>query len=293
MSVPAAERAARLHAQNQWAEETHVYEPHVTGIPPVRQYFSEVWKRREFALELSRTQLRAQQYGTVLGQIWLVLNPVLFALVYFVLIDIVRAGDQEPAVFAHLLAGVFAYHLVTTAIREGAISLTRSGRLILNSSFPRMLLPLSAVISALKQFLPCIPLYVVTHWAFDRPVNENTLWVIVLLAMMLMLGTGLALLAAAVQVYFRDLKSFLPYALRLMLFGAPVLYFVTRVPDQYSWLLDVNPVGRILAAWEQILYFGNAPTTHSMLVATAWSVGSLVVGALFFMSREREFAVRL
>ncbi len=111
--------------------------------------------------------------------------------------------------------------------------------------------------------------------------------------MMVMLGAGLGMLAAAVQVYFRDLKSFLPYALRLMLFGAPVLYFATRVPDAYSWLLDLNPVGGMLSAWEQILYFGNMPSTHSLLVSLAWSLGSLVVGALFFMSREREFAVRL
>ena len=273
--------------------DVHVYEPHVTGIPPVREYLREVWRRREFALELSRTQLRTQQYGTVLGQIWLVLNPILFAMVYFVLVDIIRAGSREPAVFAHLLAGVFAYHLMTTAIREGAISLTRSGRLILNSSFPRMLLPISAVISSVKQFLPTIPIYILVHWAFDRPVNVNTLWVLAMLLMMVMLGTGLALLAAAVQVYFRDLKSFLPYALRLMLFGAPVLYFVTRVPDSYAWILDVNPVGQILAAWEQILYFGHMPTSHSLYVSAAWSVGSLIVGTLFFMSKEREFAVRL
>ncbi len=293
MSAPAADRAARLHAQNQWAVETHVYEPHVTGLPPIKEYVREVWRRREFAFELSRTQLRAQQYQTILGQIWLVLNPVLFAMVYFVLVTIVRAGKQEPAVIAHLLAGVFAYHLVTTAIREGATSLTRSGRLILNSAFPRMLLPISATISAIKQFLPCIPIYILVHWGWDRPVNEHTLWVFPMLLMMVMLGAGLGLLAAAVQVYFRDLKSFLPYALRLMLFGAPVLYFTTRVPDGFTWLLDVNPVGRILAAWEQILYFGNTPTTHSLLVSLAWSLGALVVGVLFFMSREREFAVRL
>ena len=292
MSTPTAKPQRRSNPP-AWATDVHVYEPHVTGIPPVREYLREVWHRREFALELSRTQLRTQQYGTVLGQIWLVLNPVLLALVYFVLVDIIRAGEREPAVFAHLLAGIFGYHLVSTAIREGAISLTRSGRLILNSSFPRMLLPLSAVISALKQFLPTVPLYILIHWLFDRPVNVNTLWVLVLTLMLLMVGTGLGLLAAAVQVYFRDLKSFLPYALRIMLFGAPVLYFVTRVPDSYSWLLDVNPVGRILAAWEQVLYFGNMPTTHSLVVGAAWSVGSVVVGALFFMSREREFAVRL
>lgn len=292
MSAPTAK--PQRHARPpEWATDVHVYEPHVTGIPPVREYLREVWRRREFAFELSRTQLRTQQYGTVLGQVWLVLNPVLLALVYFVLVDIIRAGEREPAVFAHLLAGIFGYHYMSTSIREGAISLTRSGRLILNSSFPRMLLPLSACVSSLKMFLPCVPLYLVAHAVFDLPVSVDTLWVLVLFAMMAMLGTGLALLAAAVQVYFRDLKSFLPYVLRVMLFGSPVLYFATRVPDDYSWLLDVNPVGQIMAAWEQAIYFANTPTTHSLVVGAAWSIGSLIVGTLFFMSREREFAVRI
>src|SRR4051812_9467769 len=83
---------AAHHARNEWASESHVYEPHLVGLPPIRQYFREVWRRREFAVELSRTKLRAQHFDTAFGQLWLVLNPLLLAGVYFILIDIVRAG---------------------------------------------------------------------------------------------------------------------------------------------------------------------------------------------------------
>ena len=293
MSAPAADRTPRHHAQNDWAAQVHVYEPHVSGIPPVRQYLAEVWKRREFAYELSRTQLRTQQYGTVLGQLWLVLNPVLFGLVYFILVDIIRTGNREPDIIVHLLGGIFGYHLVSTSIREGAISLTRSGRLILNSSFPRMLLPLSAIISAFKQFLPTVPIYIALHIGYGRPTNANSLWALLLILYFVVLGTGLALFTAALQVYFRDLKSFLPYALRIMMFGAPILYLTSRVPDRWEWLFDVNPISRMLSAWEECLYYGVTPTTRNLVVGAAWAVGSLIVGALFFMSREREFAARI
>jgi ABC-type polysaccharide/polyol phosphate export permease len=293
MSAPAADRVQPHHPANEWAVETHVYEPHTVGLPPVREYLKEVWRRREFAHEMARTNIRAQNLDTVFGQIWLVLNPVLQAAVYFVLIDIIRQGDRPESVIAHLTAAIFAFHFVSQGIRGGATSLTRGGRLILNSAFPKMLLPLSAVVEAFRRFLPCIPLYIIFHVVFDRPVDAHTLWVFPLFAMFSMLALGLGLFAGTLQVYFRDLKSFLPYAIRLMLFSAPILYFASEVPDKYEIMFDLNPVGALMAAWEQVLYYGDTPSLRNLVVGLIWSVGSLLIGSVFFMSREREIAVRL
>ena len=80
----------------EWDLETHVYEPHRVGLPLIRPYVRELWRRREFAFELSRTKLQAQHFDTVFGQFWLVLNPLLLALVYFVLVDILRHGHRPP-----------------------------------------------------------------------------------------------------------------------------------------------------------------------------------------------------
>ena len=84
------------HRENDFAGEHHVYVPHLVGLPPLRSYVREVWRRREFAIELARTKLREQNFDTVFGQLWLVLNPLLLALVYFILVDILRAR-LEPA----------------------------------------------------------------------------------------------------------------------------------------------------------------------------------------------------
>ena len=281
------------HTGNEWALERHVYEAHTVGLPPIRQYLKEVWRRREFALELSRTKLRAQQSQTLFGVIWLVLNPLLLAGVYFILIDIVRGGKRPPYFFAHLTACIFAYYLISGSIRDGVTSVVRGGKLILNSAFPRMLLPLSSVIVAVRRFIPTVFVYIPIHIASGLPFNLHTLWVIPLLGLMVMLAAGLAMLVAAVQVYFRDLASFLPYLLRVMLYSAPVLYFASRVPDRYQILVDLNPIGRLLSVWDEVVFFGQSPSLHNMLIASAWAFGALIIGGLFFMSREREFAVRL
>src|SRR5215213_11120533 len=72
--------------ENEFTATRHVYEPHVVGLPKIRPYVRKLWRRREFASELSRTKLRAQHYNTVLGQLWLVLNPLLLGIVYFILV---------------------------------------------------------------------------------------------------------------------------------------------------------------------------------------------------------------
>jgi teichoic acid transport system permease protein len=281
------------HRENDFAEEHHVYEPHLVGMPPLLPYIKEAWRRRSFAVELSRTKLRAQHFNTVFGQLWLVLNPLLLAGVYFVLVDILRGGSNQPGFFAHLVAGIFAYHLVSDAVRDGTKSVVTGGRLILNSAFPRVLLPLASVVSATKRFVPTMVIYVPIHFASGLSVGPVTLWVIPLFGLLLVMATGLAMIVGALQVYFRDLKNLMPYLLRVWLFASPVLYFADQMPEKYRFLLDVNPLGQLLAAWSEVLNRGVAPSTHELVVASAWAFGLLIAGFVFFVSREREFAVRL
>ena len=292
MSTPTTTRPHRR--EDEFTGERHVFVPHSVGLPPLHSYVHEVWRRREFAFELARTKLREQNFDTVFGQLWLVLNPLLLALVYFILVDILRASDSRNAeFFAHLVGCLFAFMLIHNAMTVGVRSVTKGGRLILNSAFPRALLPLSAVITAFMRFLPTLVVYIPIHIASGLPVNVNDLWTIPIIALFLLLASGLSMLVAAGQVYFRDLSNFLPYALRIWLYVSPVLYFADEVPERYRWLLDVNPMGGLLTAWSDVLVGGQPPGLQPMLLGLAWGIGLFFAAGLFFLSREREFAVRL
>ena len=294
MSTPTIDRPHRGRREDEFTGERHVYVPHSVGLPPLGSYIRELWRRREFAVELSRTQLREQHFNTVFGQLWLVLNPLLLALVYFILVDILRArGANTEGFFAHLMACLFVFYFIHNSITVGVKSVTKGGRLILNSAFPRALLPLSSVITGFMRFVPTIVVYVPVHIASGLPFGPELLWLVPILALFVLLAAGLSMLVAAVQVYFRDLASFLPYALRIWLYTSPVLYFADEVPDRYQFILDINPIGGLLTAWSDVLIEGKGPEPWSILLALAWGAGLFVVASLFFMSREREFAVRL
>ncbi|MFN8204179.1 MAG: ABC transporter permease [Solirubrobacteraceae bacterium] len=290
-----ASSADPLHRrwEDEFEPEVHVYEPHKVGLPPLHAYVHELWRRREFAFELARTRLAAQHYGTAFGMAWLILNPLLLGVVYFLLVDILRRGHHPPGFFAHLLGGIFVYYLFSDAVRPAVKSVTSGGKLILNAAFPRTLLPLAAVLTSIMRFLPTMVVYFVIHAASGLPFDVEMLWAVVPLLEILVFTMGICMLVAALQVYYRDVANFLPYLLRIWLYASPILWYTAQVPHGYKWLLYVNPLGGMLTAWNEALNEGITPGGTWLALGAAWAVVAFVGGGLFFVSRERDFAVRI
>ena len=284
---------AERRETSEFASEIHVYEPHKVGLPPLRAYLRQLWRRRGLDFELARADLRSKHFNTALGQLWLILNPLLLGLVYFALVQIIGRRGGTLVGLAYLLLALFTFRLVTTSISQGARSVVGGGRLILNTAFPRTLLPLSAVLTCFMLFLPTLGVYAVVHAVADLPITPEILWGIPIIALMVVFAAGSAMLVAAVQVYFRDLTAFLRYMLRIWLYLSPILWTAAQVPEKYQPFLYANPLYPPLTALNDAVTLGVTPRASLLLLTVAWAVGSLVVGSLFFISREREFAVRL
>src|SRR6266498_772399 len=248
-------RGRRIGRGGLTREDEFTGQPHAAGLPPLRSYVRELWRRRQFALELSRTRLRAQHFDTVFGQLWMVLNPLLLAGVYFILVDILRPRSGGLTSFAHLMGCLFAYYFVSTSLREGVKSVVKGGRLILNTAFPRALLPLSSVLNAFMRFIPTILIYAPVHALAGLPFGWQILWLLPLTALLVVLAGGLAMLVSALLFYFRDLSNFLPYLLRVWVYVSPILYFADEVPKRYDVILALNPLAPILTAWSDVLIF--------------------------------------
>ncbi len=281
------------HRTSEFSSEHHVYEPHKVGLPPLKSYLRQLWRRRQFAFELARSDLRSKHFNTALGQIWLILNPLLLGLVYFALVQIVGRRGGSVVGLAYLLLSLFTFRLVSTSISQGARSVVGGGRLILNTAFPRTLLPLSSVLTCFFLFLPTLFVYAIVHVMANLPITAYILWGIPIIAMMVVFGAGVAMFVAAVQVYFRDLTSFLRYMIRIWLYTSPILWIPAQVPEKYHPLLYLNPLYPPLTALSDAVNLGRMPSPFLLGLTLAWAVGALVIGGLFFISRERDFAVRL
>jgi len=287
--------AARGERGRDFNPVYHQYGPHRAGLPPLVNYFKELWRRREFAAEMSRANLRSANVNTFFGQAWLVLNPLMLAGIYYLLVTIIRQR-HDPSFFTHLTCSLFAFVLVQTAVTSGAKSVTGSGKLVLNTAFPRLLIPLSAVRTAFFRFLPTIPVYLVLHVIAGRPWSPQMLLALYFLLMMVLFSMGMAALFTTMQVYFGDTSSFLPYFVRLWMYLSPVLWapeMLNNMGRAIQVIVQLNPMYSMLGGWTNLLQDSQFPPTYMWVASTAWAVGFAVLGFLFFMSREREFAVRL
>jgi ABC-type polysaccharide/polyol phosphate export permease len=106
-------------------------------------------------------------------------------------------------------------------------------------------------------------------------------------------ATGMTMLVATAQVYFRDLKHFLRYFLRIWLYTSPILYYVEDVPERFQPIMKANPLYPMLGSLSDAVNLGQTPSASLMAYGFLWAIGSLLIGTFIFMSREREFAVRL
>jgi len=280
-----------------WDAELQVYEPHRAGLPKFKPYFRDLRSRLAFAAEFSRSGMRAAHSQTVFGQLWLVLNPLLLAFVYFLLVNVLSGGGVGSERFVQIVGGIFVFYFFSGSVSTGAGSVTTGGRLILNMAFPRLLMPLSAVRTAFFRFLPTLPVFLVIRAFAGGKWDWNMLLSLVFLVLLAMFSMGMAALMATIQVYFRDASSFLPYFLRIWLYLSPVLWFVDdmstgRFADFAPYMI-LNPLYSLIGGWGDLTVRAVTPGADIWIAAVAWAVLSLVGGSLFFMSRERDFAVRI
>lgn len=269
-----------------------VYEPFRAGLPKLGKYWKSLWSRRTFISEYSKSELREQHFDSVFGQLWLVLNPLLLSGVYFILIVII-GGSTDSSRYVHLTASLFLFYLVANSLTGGVKSITAGQRLILNTAFPRIMLPLSAVIIAIFKFIPTLIVFFVVKAVIGSPFSIEMLWAIPVLLITVFLALGLAITISCINVYFRDIANFLPYLTRTLLYLSPILYEASDLNPNLKALEIVNPLFPILDSWSRALVHGEMPQISSMLQGLAWATGIFFIGTYFFLSREREFAVRL
>jgi ABC-type polysaccharide/polyol phosphate export permease len=269
-----------------------VYEPFRAGLPKLGKYWKSLWFRRTFISEYSKSELREQHFDSVFGQLWLVLNPLLLSGVYFILIVII-GGTTDSARYVHLTATLFLFYLVANSLTGGVKSITAGQRLILNTAFPRIMLPISAVVIAIFKFLPTLIVFLIIKAIVGSSFSFEMLWAIPVLMITIFLALGLAITISCINVYFRDIASFLPYLTRTLLYLSPILYEASALNPNLKALQVVNPLFPILDSWSRALVHGEVPQISSMLQGLAWATGIFFVGTYFFLSREREFAVRL
>ena len=275
-----------------YSHTEYVFEADRHTSTPLVPYLTALWERRRFMLELARAELRGKQSSTTLGRIWAILDPLFQAAIYYMLFTIIRRGARPTEFLPVLIAGIFLFQLALSAITEGGQSIRRSKNLMLNSTFPRALFPITTVCRGIIRFGPAVPVYAAFNIGLGAPVGLGLLLLPMLFALQVVLMAGLALLVSILVVFFKDAGNAVQYVGRVLFFTTPVIYPLASMPDGIRDVLSWQPFFALFASYQEI-FSGGAPGLGLLIQAALWAIGLLIIGTVVFLRHERELAIRL
>lgn len=277
-----------------YSDVEQVFEPHTAQIPDLRPYLKDLWERRGFIAVKARAEIQGKRNSTVAGQLWAVLDPLFQAMIYFFLITVLRGSSSRGTAqnLSSLIFCIFLFNLTATALNDGGKSIITNRSLMLNSSFPRAMLPIASVYKGLVGLVPAMAIYLVLHLALGQPFGAGLATLPFLLAIHTVLNLGLAMLVATLIVFVRDVGNALTYISRILLFTTPVIYPASVLSPTLQKLLIWNPLFPLFTCYRAV-QAGGSPPAGDMFLATVYAVLFFLVGARAFLSHERAFAMRL
>jgi ABC-type polysaccharide/polyol phosphate export permease len=258
-------------------------------------------------------ELKARYRGSVLGFFWSFVNPLLLLVIYSIVFSVFLVsrveGIQPYAVF--MFCGLLPWTWFSTALNESAGVLISGGNLIKKVLFPAEVLPIVSVLSTMVHFLFGLPILagflawyslvpptidpetgtvlshqIVLHW-------QELVWLPFVIAVQLVLTTGLALLLSALTVHFRDIRDILANLLTFWFFATPIIYWWnTPELQKYKWFFDMNPFSHLAISYQEILFFPDNAFGHWrwLLALAVGSVGVFLAGYWVFDRLRDSFA---
>lgn len=258
--------------------------------PTLTQYLRDLWERREFIWLIPRSDLRARSMNTMLGGIWHLLNPLLLALVFWLVFGLILEISRHPNYPAFLVIGLFVFGFTQKAFLQGARAVVNDVKLLRNINFPAAVLPLSTTISeAIAHTYALGAMFVIVYLTGETPRWEWLL-VIPVAAVQMVMNLGFACVTARLTVHFRDTQQFLPYLLRIWFYLSGVLFGVERITTPlYRTIFELNPPYAFIHLSRTLIFEGTVEPRF-VVYALAWATVIGVAGFVFFWQHESEYS---
>ena len=268
-------------------------------IEPSRGWFNlklkAVWRYRELLYFLAWRDVKVRYKQTALGVTWVVLQPVISMLVFSglfgVLLQVPTGGVPYPL---FVLSGLLPWQYFANSLTKSSNSLVDNTTLITKVYFPRLVVPLSAVLGGLVDFGIAAVVLGLLMVYYHTPVGSELLLLplFLLLAMLTALGFGLWL--SALNVRYRDVKQLMPFIVQVWMYLTPVVYGAALIPERFRWLLALNPMTGVVGGFRWAILGEQVQETQAFgplfTVSVAISLLVLAGGAVYFRHTERTFA---
>ena len=264
-------------------------------LPRWRAKLTAAWP---LFVHLTERSVRQRYKGSVLGVLWTLVNPLVMVGAYWIIFKFLF-GSAIPNYALFLFVGMTVWALFFGGLTVATTSITGNATLVTKVSFPREIVPASTItanaVTALAMVVIAVPLCLI----FPQGSRLPALLVPVIMVLMFLMTLGVGLIAAGLNVYFRDVEHIITAIGLPWFFLTPIFYTFSQVSGSVNqqWVLDIlhygNPIAPGVIAMQDALFWGTWPTVGDLLYTVVAAVVFLPIGIVAFKRLKREMAVEL
>ena len=251
----------------------------------------EIWQFRDLLVTLAGRDIKLRYRQTALGVLWVIVQPLLAAGIFsFVFGKVAKLPSDGVPYFIFAYAGLLGWTAFSNTLTKTSFCLIQNSHLVSKVFFPRLVLPLSTVVSTMIDFAVALLMMVVLMVVYHITPHVGLLLLPVLLALLVLLALGVGLYAAALTASYRDVQYVMPVFLQMLLYASPVSYAVSAVPASLRHFYFLNPLSGLLEAFRWSLLGRGAVPWGFVAYSAVVTVVVFIIGAFAFKKMERRFA---
>lgn len=270
-----------------------LFEDRAASAPPLRLGLLRLLKYRELLRNLVLKDLKLKYRGSALGFVWSLANPLAMLVVYSLAFTYI-IGVRKDKFVLFLFVGLLAWTFFASTISMATGTIADAGGLLKSVRFPRTVMPMATVLFNLSQYLMTfgvlLPVMLIVFRV--RPAAPMLAYPLVLFLLVLF-TSGLALIVATANVYYRDVRHLVEVGLQVMFWGTPIVYDLNDVPARLHRLILLSPMSAYISALHDIFYRQTWPDVSIWIAATAWGVLMFLGGLTIFLAYEDRLAEQL
>jgi len=254
----------------------------------------EIWDHRELLWILALRDVRVRYKQATLGIAWALLQPITQTILFTVIFNRIAGlgSDSSVPYPVFCLAGVVVWSLFASGLSHASESLIASSNLVTKVHFPRAVIPLATIVTAVVDFAIAAGLLLVALVIFHTPIALSA-WLTVPIALLAaLLAASLGLWTSALNLRYRDIRHALPFFIQVCIYATPVFYSSARIPARWQWLLYLNPMAAVVDGFRGALFGGELPWAR-LGIAAASTLVIGVLGFVWFRRTEQTFADRI
>ncbi len=236
--------------------------------------------------------LRVRYRGSILGYLWSMMNPLLYmAILTAVFSRIVRF--EMPHYHLYILSGILGWNLFQQGTVMGANSIASNGSLLRKVNVPAAIFPAASVASVAVNFaLALIPFLIISVFSHQLKFS-GLIFLPFVLVLLILFVYGNALWLSAISVRFKDVGHMLEPVLMIGFYGSPVIYPLSAVPENYRFIMALNPMSHFLDGLRSTLYTGTTPSAEAWLGMVLAALVSVLLGTTVYNLRRNRFVYDL